>query len=155
MLNVVAIAKDNNGIDRVGFWLDRRWVGTDRKAPFRLRARVPKGTRYRSHTLTVRAFSPDGQVSSLAVTLRRVRHVARAARASTRGAWRLSSRPAQGGTVLRGHGAPRHRVVVSFARCDDAAARVAKRLKLRASRSGELRATTRTGNLCVVGLQPV
>jgi hypothetical protein len=155
MLKVAAIAKDNNGIDRVGFWLDRRWVGTDRKAPFRLRARVPKGTRYRSHTLTVRAFSPDGQVSSLAVTLRRVRHAARAARASTRGAWRLSSRPAKGGTVLRGHGAARHRVVVSFARCNDASARVAKRLKLRASRTGELRATSGTGNVCVVRLQPV
>jgi len=76
MLKVAATAKDNNGIDRVGFWLDNHWVGTDRAAPYALRARVPKGTRFRSHTLTVRAFSPDGQISSLSVTLKRVRHVA-------------------------------------------------------------------------------
>jgi hypothetical protein len=155
ILRVSATAKDNNGIDRVGYWLDRHWVGTDRKAPYKLRLRAPKGTRFRSHTLTVRAFSPDGQVSALAVTVKRVRHVALAARAGTRGAWRLSSKPSKGGTALRGHGMARHRVVVALARCDDHAARVVKRVKLRATRTGALRAKSPTANLCVVHLQPV
>ena len=114
MLKVSATARDNNGIDRVGFWLDRRWVGTDRAAPYTLRASVPKGTRFRSHTLTVRAFSPDGQVSSLAVTLKRVRHAVHSARAGRSAAWRLSTKPSKGGTALRGSGTPRHRVVVSW-----------------------------------------
>ena len=155
MLKVSATARDNNGIDRVGFWLDRHWVGTDRAAPYKLRAKVPKGTRFRSHTLTVRAFSPDGQISSLAVTLKRVAHVVRAARAGRSAAWRLSTKPSKGGTAVRGSGAPHHRVVVSLARCTDATGRVAKRMKLRAGANGKLRKTSRTSNLCVVRLQPV
>jgi Right handed beta helix region/Bacterial Ig domain len=155
MLKVSATARDNNGIDRVGFWLDRHWVGTDRAAPYKLRAKVPKGTRLRSHTLTVRAFSPDGQISSLAVTLKRVRHVVRAARAGRSAAWRLSTKPSKGGTAVRGSGAPHHRVVVSLARCTDATGRVAKRMKLRAGANGKLRKTSRTSNLCVLRLQPV
>jgi hypothetical protein len=155
MLKVSATAKDNNGIDRVGFWLDRHWVGTDRAAPYQLRARVPKGTRFRSHTLTVRAFSPDGQISSLSVTLRRVRHAVHSARAGRTAAWRLSAKPSKGGTALRGSGTPRHRVVVSLARCTDATGRVAKRIKLRAGANGKLRKSTGTTNLCVVRLQPV
>ena len=139
MLKVAATARDDNGIDRVGFWLDRRWVGTDRAAPYKLRVKVPKGTRFRSHTLTVRAFSPDGQVSSLAVTLKRVRHAVHSARAGRTAAWRLSTKPSKGGTALRGSGTPRHRVVVSLARCTDATGRVAKRLKLRAGANGKLR----------------
>ncbi|MGZ4269002.1 MAG: Ig-like domain-containing protein [Solirubrobacteraceae bacterium] len=155
LLKVSATAKDNNGISRVGFWLDRRWVGTDRTAPYELRVRVPKGTRFRSHTLTVRAFSPDGQISSLAVTLKRVRHAARAARSGRSAAWRLSTTPSKGGTALRGSGAPRHRVVVSLARCTDPTGSVAKRVKLRAGANGKLRKNSGTGNLCVVRLQPV
>ena len=46
MLKVAATAKDNNGIDRVGFWLDNHWVGTDRTAPYALRA-----TRAQGHAL--------------------------------------------------------------------------------------------------------
>ena len=155
LLKVSATAKDNNGIDRVGFWLDRHWVGTDRTAPYTLRVKVPKGTRFRSHTLTVRAFSPDGQISSLAVTLKRVRHAVRSARAGRSAAWRLSTKPSKGGTALRGSGAPHHRVVVSLARCTDATGRVAQRVKLRAGADGKLRKTTRSSNLCVVRLQPV
>jgi hypothetical protein len=155
ILKVAAIAKDNNGVDRVGYWLDNRWVGTDRKAPYKLRLRVPKGTRYRSHTLTVRAFSTDGQVSSLAVTVKRVHHVAHAARAGASSAWRLASKPASGGTALSGRGMARHRVVVLLSRCNDASARVAKRLKLRSTRTGRLRASSPGGNLCVLRLQSV
>lgn len=157
LLKVHAAVKDNNGIDRVGYWLDRRWVGTDRKAPYSLRLRVPKGMRYRSHTLTVRAFSADGQVSSVAVTVQRVHRGggARAARASARGGWRLSSKPATGGTALRGHGRARHRVVVLLTRCDDASARVARRLKLRATPTGAVRANLSARNLCVLRLQSV
>ena len=130
-------------------------MGTDRAAPYQLRVKVPKGTRFRSHTLTVRAFSPDGQVSSLAVTLKRVRHAVHSARAGGSAAWRLSSKPSKGGTALRGSGAPHHRVVVSLARCTDATGRVAKRMKLRAGANGKLRNSTGTSNLCVVRLQPV
>ena len=83
---------DRSGVDRVGFWLDRRWIGTDRAAPG---AGIPswrtrRGTAFRTHTVTVRAFGGDGQVSSLGVTVRRVHHVsARGARAGTRRGWRL------------------------------------------------------------------
>jgi hypothetical protein len=155
MLKVSATAKDNNGIDRVGFWLDNHWVGTDRAAPYALRARVPKGTRFRSHTLTVRAFSPDGQISSLSVTLKRVRHVARSARAGGSAAWRLSAKPSKRGTALRGSGTPRHRVKVYLARCTDPSGRVAKRMKLRTNAKGKLSKSSPTSNLCVVRLQPV
>jgi hypothetical protein len=155
MLKVAATAKDNNGIDRVGFWLDNHWVGTDRAAPYALRARVPKGTRFRSHTLTVRAFSPDGQISSLSVTLKRVRHVARSARAGGSAAWRLSAKPSKRGTALRGSGTPRHRVKVYLARCTDPSGRVAKRMKLRTNAKGKLSKSSPTSNLCVVRLQPV
>jgi len=155
MLKVAAMAKDNNGIDRVGFWLDNHWVGTDRAAPYGLRARVPKGTRFRSHTLTVRAFSPDGQISSLSVTLRRVRHAVHSARASRSAAWRMSAKPSKRGTALRGSGTPRHRVKVYLTRCTDPSGRVAKRLKLRADAKGKVGKATRTANLCVLRLQPV
>ena len=155
MLKVSATAKDNNGIDRVGFWLDNHWVATDRTAPYALRARVPKGTRFRSHTLTVRAFSPDGQISSLSVTLKRVRHAVHSARAGRSAAWRLSAKPSKRGTALRGSGTPRHRVKVYLARCTDPSGRVAKRLKLRADAKGKVSRATRTSNLCVVRLQPV
>jgi hypothetical protein len=155
MLKVSATAKDNNGIDRVGFWLDNHWVGTDRAAPYALRARVHKGTRFRSHTLTVRAFSPDGQISSLSVTLKRVRHVARSARAGGSAAWRLSAKPSKRGTALRGSGTPRHRVKVYLARCTDPSGRVAKRMKLRTNAKGKLSKSSPTSNLCVVRLQPV
>jgi hypothetical protein len=155
MLKVAATAKDNNGIDRVGFWLDNHWVGTDRAAPYKLRVKVPKGTRFRSHTLTVRAFSPDGQISSLSVTLRRVRHAVRSARAGRSTAWRLSAKPSRRGTALRGSGSPRHRVKVYLARCTDPSGRVAKRMKLRADANGKLYKSSRTSNLCVVRLQPV
>ena len=53
MLKVSATAKDNNGIDRVGFWLDSRWVGTDRAAPYKLRVKRPQG-----HALPL--AHPDG-----------------------------------------------------------------------------------------------
>jgi Bacterial Ig domain/Right handed beta helix region len=155
MLKVSATAKDNNGIDRVGFWLDNHWVGTDRAAPYKLRVKVPKGTRFRSHTLTVRAFSPDGQISSLSVTLRRVRHAAHSARAGRSTAWRLSAKPNKRGTALRGSGRPRHSVKVYLARCTDPSGRVAKRMKLRADAKGKLFKSSRTSNLCVVRLQPV
>jgi len=155
MLKVSATARDNNGIDRVGFWLDRHWVGTDRAAPYKLRVKVRKGTRLRSHTLTVRAFSPDGQISSLSVTLKRVRHAVRSARAGRDAAWRLSAKPSKRGTALRGSGSPRHRVKVYLARCTDPSGRVAKRMKLRADANGKLLKTSRTSNLCVVRLQPV
>ncbi len=42
MLKVSATARDNNGIDRVGFWLDNHWVGTDRTAPYALRPASPR-----------------------------------------------------------------------------------------------------------------
>ena len=155
LLKVTATAKDNNGIDRVGFWLDNHWVGTDRAAPYKLRVKVPKGTRFRSHTLTVRAFSPDGQISSLSVTLRRVRHAVRSARAGRSMAWRLSAKPSKRGTALRGSGSPRHRVKVYLASCTDPSGRVAKRMKLRADAHGKLYKSSRTSNLCVVRLQPV
>ena len=155
MLKVSATAKDNNGIDRVGFWLDGRWVGTDRAAPYKLRVKVPKGTRFRSHTLTVRAFSPDGQISSLSVTLRRVRHAVHSARAGRSAAWRVSAKPSKRGTALRGSGTPRHRVKVYLARCTDPSGRVAKRMKLRTDAKGKLSKSSPTSNLCVVRLQPV
>jgi hypothetical protein len=155
LLKVTATAKDNNGIDRVGFWLDDHWVGTDRAAPYELRVKVPKGTRFRSHTLTVRAFSPDGQISSLSVTLKRVRHAVRSARAGRDAAWRLSAKPSKRGTALRGSGRPHHRVKVYLARCTDPSGRVAKRMKLRADAKGKLQKSSPTSNLCVVRLQPV
>ena len=155
-MRIAATVADSSRVDRVGFWVDKRWVGTDRKAPFRLTWRAAKGTRYRSHTVTVRAFAADGQVSSLAVTVRRVhRGAARAARAGTRRGWRLTSNASGSKTALRGHGLPRHRVVVFLTRCDDPSAHVAKRLRLRAGRSGALRADASGRNLCVLRLQPV
>ena len=36
------VGQDNNGIDRVGFWLDRNWIGTDRAAPYTLRVARPR-----------------------------------------------------------------------------------------------------------------
>ncbi len=103
----------------------------------------------------MRAFSPDGQISSLSVTLRRVRHAVRAARAGRGAAWRLSAKPWKRGTALRGSGTPRHRVRVYLARCTDPSGRVAKRVKLRAGANGKLHKSSRTSNLCVVRLQPV
>ena len=152
---VSATARDDNGIDRVGFWLDRRWVGTDRAAPYKLRVKVPKGTRFRSHTLTVRAFSPDGQISSLAGDAQaRAPRRPLGPRRAERGL-ALSAKPSKRGTALRGSGTPRHRVKVCLARCTDPIGRVAKRLKLRADAKGKLRKSSRTSNLCVVRLQPV
>ena len=113
MLKVSATAKDNNGIDRVGFWLDRRWVGTDRAAPYKLRVKVPEGHALPlAHADRARLLA-DGQVSSLGGDAQ-----ARAPRRplGPRGPERglAACRPSRrsGGTALRGSGTPRHRVVV-------------------------------------------
>jgi Bacterial Ig domain len=155
-LRVAARAKDDHGIDRVGFWIDGHWIGTDRKAPYAMTWRVRKGTRYRSHTVTARAFAVDGQASSVAVTVRRVhRHAARSSAAAASARWRLASSPSRGGTLLKGRGRPRHKVVATLARCDDAAAKTAARVTLRASSKGVVIARRGTANLCVLRLQPV
>jgi hypothetical protein len=91
------------------------------------------------------------------VTVKRVHHrgSARAARAAKRRGWRLASVPAATGTSLRGRGVPRHKVLVTLARCTDGSARVAKRLRLRAGRDGIVRASSSARGLCVLRLQPV
>jgi hypothetical protein len=153
-LDLKAKAADDHGIARVGFWVDRQWVGTDRTAPYAMKWRASKRTGFRSHTVTVRAFSVDGGVSSWAITVKRV-HTARAAAAGARPGWRLASKPAATGTALRGRGIPRHRVVAYLTRCDDQRARVVQRIRMRAARDGSLRANPRGGNLCVLRVQPV
>jgi hypothetical protein len=151
-LRLVATAADDHGINRVGFWVDRQWVGTDRKDRYAMTWRAPKGTRFRSHTVTARAFSADGQVSSVAITVRRV-HTARAARAGARGGWRLTTRPIAAGTAVRGRGVARHRIVAYLTRCDDNAAHVAQKIRMRAGRDGTVRANVRRRNLCVLKLK--
>ena len=155
-MRLSARVADRSGVDRVGFWLDRRWIGTDRAAPYKMSWRTRRGTAFRTHTVTVRAFGGDGQVSSLGVTVRRVHHVsARGARAGTRRGWRLTTKPAANGTALRGRGIPRHKVRVYLTRCADPSARVSRKLRLRADRKGAIRATNGARNLCVLRLQPV
>jgi hypothetical protein len=153
-LSLKAKAADDHGIARVGFWVDRRWVGTDRTAPYAMKWRASKRTGFRSHTVTVRAISVDGGVSSWAITVKRV-HTASAAATGARSGWRLASRPAATGTALRGRGIARHRVVAYLTRCDDQRARVVRRIRMRAARDGSLRANPREGNLCVLRVQPV
>jgi Bacterial Ig domain/Right handed beta helix region len=155
-LRMAARVSDNSGINRVGFWFDGHWIGTARKAPYKMSWRVTKGTKFRSHTVTLRAFAADGQVSSRAVTVRRVHRGAGArAAASSRRGWRLASSPGANGTTLRGGGRPRHKLVVTLTRCADPSARAVKRLRLRAQRDGKIRAQVAKANLCVLRLQPV
>jgi hypothetical protein len=157
-LSVAASARDDHGIDRVGFWIDGHWIGTDRKARYAVAWRVSKGTAYRSHTVTARAFAVDGQVSSVAVTVRRVhRHAARGSSASARrSAWRLQTSPSRGGTMIKGRGRARHKVVATLTRCDDPAAKVAARITLRATSKGVVAPARRSAaNLCVLSLRPV
>jgi hypothetical protein len=153
-LGLKAKAADDHGIARVGFWVDRKWVGTDRTAPYAMKWRASKRTGFRSHTVTARAFSVDGGVSSWAVTVKRV-HSVRAAAAGSRPGWRLASKPAATGTALRGRGVPRHRVVAYLTRCNDQRARVVQRIRMRAARDGSVRANPRRANLCVLRMQPV
>jgi hypothetical protein len=60
-------------IDRVAFMIDGRWVHTDATRPFSLVWRVPRGTRYGTHTLTIKAFAKDGTFGRISVKVRRVR----------------------------------------------------------------------------------
>jgi hypothetical protein len=129
-------------------------VGTDRTAPYAMKWRASKRMSFRSHTVTVRAISVDGGVSSWAITVKRV-HTARAAATGARSGWRLASRPTATGTALRGRGIARHRVVAYLTRCDDQRARVVRRIRMRAGRDGSLRADPGEGNLCVLRVRPV
>jgi hypothetical protein len=156
-LSVSARASDDHGIDRVTFWIDRHWIGTDRKAPYATRWRVRKGTSYSAHTVTARAFASDGQVSSTAVTVRRAHSHGSKGRAGSGASfrWRAMVSPSQGRTAIKGHGRPRQRVVATLTRCDDAAAKVAAHITLRADRKGVVTARRiNKANLCVLRLRP-
>ena len=158
-LTVSARASDDHGIDRVTFWIDGHWIGTDRKAPYAIRWRVRKGTSYSAHTVTARAFASDGQVSSTAVTVRRTHSHGSRGRAGSGASsfrWRVMASPSQGRTAIKGHGRPRQRVVATLTRCNDAAAKVAARITLRADGKGVVTARRiNTANLCVLRLRPV
>ena len=153
-LRLAASARDDHGVKRVEFWLDGHRRATDARAPYRSTYRVPRRTRYGVHTVTARAVAKDGQVSSQAVTVWRVRRLAGRARAVRTSAWRATTVTRADGTALRGRGTRRRRVAVSLARCGDRSARIVVRLRLRASRTGLVTAAAPTGGLCIVRLQP-
>ena len=145
-LQIRARAADDSGIDTVHLWVDGRGIGVEWSAPYRWRARVPRGT----HTITARAWANDGQIASAAVTVHR-RSGRAAGRRARRGlSWRVASRPTAGGTVVLGKGPRRSSARVTLARCDDPAGKRVARVRLHANRKGKVRPVRRAHGLCVL-----
>jgi len=68
-LKLAARARDDHGIQRVEFWVDRTRVARDARAPYT--ARYDAGSlRAGSHKVTVRAYDTSGQLASDTATVR-------------------------------------------------------------------------------------
>jgi hypothetical protein len=65
----------------------------------------------------------------------------------------VTTRPGATGTAVRGRGLARHRIVAYLTRCNDPAAHVAQKIRMRAGRDGTVRANTPRRNLCVLRLK--
>ncbi len=72
-LSVLAAASDDRGIAKVEFLLDGRVIGSDSSAPYALTYKVPSKLAYGAHTLTARATDTAGQITTVAVSVKRVR----------------------------------------------------------------------------------
>jgi hypothetical protein len=68
-LKLAARARDDHGIHRVEFWIDRTRVARDAKAPYAARYDADN-LRAGSHKVTVRAYDTAGQVATDTVTVR-------------------------------------------------------------------------------------
>jgi hypothetical protein len=153
-MRVHAKAGHRSGIDRVELWIGHGLVARDSTAPFAWRLRF--GRRHRAvYTLSVRAFAGNGGVSSAAVRIRRRHrsaHRSSSSRAPSSFRWRVRSSSGARGTLLRGRGAPRRRLVVRLASCADPSGRIVRRVQLKSGRRGRLRAHLGRRGLCVVGI---
>jgi Bacterial Ig domain len=68
-VQLAARARDDDGIQRVEFWVDRTRVARDTRAPYTARYDA-RGLRVGSHRVTVRAYDTAGQLATDSVTVR-------------------------------------------------------------------------------------
>jgi hypothetical protein len=149
-------------IKRVEFWLDGTRIVKDTAAPYQSTWSVPSRLKSGNHTLSARAYDAAGAVASTAVTVVRSTTATAATataaktkvrRSTTRASASLSSLPAaDGGTDLVG-AARAATVTATLAPCDDATAKAARKVTMRAVDGNRLSGHQR-GRLCVVGLAP-
>ena len=148
-LELAATPKDDHGIARIEFWLDRRVVDTDEGEPYATRvsaSALAPGT----HTISVRAFDAAGQAASAAMT----------ARVSDADTWSSQTRRitlasvdnGDGAIHLSGRTAPNRTVSVGLARCGEGGDYVVDRFSLDADDRGRLDLTYAGANLCVLEL---
>jgi hypothetical protein len=152
-LELAATPKDDHGIARIEFWVDRRLVDTDEGEPYATRvsaSALAAGT----HTISVRAFDAAGQAASAAMTTRvydgengrmwssQTLRITLASVDNGDGAIRLS-----GGT------SPNRTVSVGLARCGEGGDYVVDRFSLDADDRGRLDLTYAGANLCVLELR--
>ena len=150
-LRVLARAHAAGGIRRVEFRLDSHRMSVDTRAPYERTRRVAKALARGGHTVSARAVAVSGQATSAAVM---IVHRRRAARVDRRRAWRVTTRPVAGGTLVQAHGPARKRLAATLAPCTGATAGHAVTLRLRAGRNGVARVThPGPGTLCVVSLR--
>jgi len=116
-LTLTANARDDNGIERVEFWVDDQRVDTDADSPFTARvyaSRLDSGY----HTLSVRAFDASGQAASSARTAR-VYDSSRGSRWSEGTTSLRSSDNGDGAIHLSGRASAGGSVTVGMTKCDD------------------------------------
>ena len=70
-LRLTASAKDDKRVTRVDFYVDKRRVDRDTKAPYQETWRV-RNVEYGAHTVTARAYDSAGQLDVDTVAVRRV-----------------------------------------------------------------------------------
>jgi hypothetical protein len=149
-LTLTANARDDNGIDRVEFWVDDQRVDTDTDSPFTARVYASRlGSGY--HTLSVRAFDASGQAASSARTAR-VYDSSRGPRWSEGTTSLRSSDNGDGAIHLWGRGRANGSVTVGLTRCDDENGDVVDRFGMTADDSGRLDLTYAGSDLCIVEL---
>jgi hypothetical protein len=91
-LKLAARARDDHGIERIEFWVDRTRVARDRKAPYTATYDARR-LRTGSHKVMVRAYDSAGQLASDSVTVRvKTKARARSARVRTHSEARSRSR---------------------------------------------------------------
>jgi hypothetical protein len=149
-LELAATPKDDHGIARIEFWVDRRLVDTDEGEPYATRVSA-SALAVGTHTISVRAFDAAGQAASAAMT----------ARVSDGNTWSSQTRRitlasvdnGDGAIHLSGRTAPNRTVSVGLARCGEGGDYVVDRFSLDADDRGRLDLTYAGANLCVLELR--
>jgi hypothetical protein len=131
---------------RLQLWLDRRRLAASGALIARLQWAGPARARARLHTVTARAFWPDGTVAADGVTV--------GPRGAANVAVRIDSLAAEQRTTVTGLGPPARRLRAELARCSDPRGRPKLTVTARTNAAGRLIRSVPAAGLCVVRVSP-